>query len=532
MAEANETKMSTDDGTMWGNDDLPAAELINAGTSNILKQFNVQSKSSFLTGPGLLVTAAASGPYDKMRYILLAVRKIQNNFGVHQDAEALKNIMLKSPRQDTDAERFAAFTEGETGAAASQYLKAAASIFMREFDPGSGFRTPEKTPLRQLEKLRTSLGYQTWADFTEAIKEEFTGMTLGTISVEARGQGISDFIEKLDVLSHLQGFLNDLLAPDGDGNVSSWYDPDHVISVKSLLSTITAPEWLGATIADYTGDQGEAHEAFGEFGQWLQKHLNRVNSEINKKTKESRKEKAHSGPPAEHQTLTTVEHRHARHAMNQKLEAGASKQARHKIGGGHGYSYNVDRPLYQKEGVWYYGNAKLSKGTMENNFILTKFGPILADGLDGDDPSPMYCKTIHTGAGHVCGAPHPRYLCPTEKANRAYNRVDEYSRSHIIKKRPGANPGQHKKKKRAKEDMPVCKFHKTRKGCNKGEKCTWKHEGLSGAASGKSQQSVQHVATPQGGRAAPPPAMTDADFATFQQFKMFQAFQQQSEGNI
>ena len=189
MAEANETKMSTDDGAMWGNDDLPAAELINAGASNILKQFNVQSKSSFLTGPGLLVTAAASGPYDKMRYILLAARKIQNNFGVHQDAEALKNIMLKSPRQDTDAERFAALTDGETGAAALKYLEAAANIFMREFDRGSGFRTPEKTPLRQLEKLRASLGYQTWADFTEAIKEEFTGMTLGAISVGARGQG-------------------------------------------------------------------------------------------------------------------------------------------------------------------------------------------------------------------------------------------------------------------------------------------------------------------------------------------------------
>ena len=132
MAEATETKMSTDDGAMWGNGDLPAAELINTGASNILKQLNAQSKSSFLAGPGLLVAAAASGPYDKMRYILLAARKIQNNFGVHQDAEALKSIMLKSPRQDTDAERFAALTAGETGAAALKYLEAAANIFMRE----------------------------------------------------------------------------------------------------------------------------------------------------------------------------------------------------------------------------------------------------------------------------------------------------------------------------------------------------------------------------------------------------------------
>ena len=535
MEEVLEKKLSIGDGTLWAIANLPEVAVLDDGTENIQMAFNKLARATFLTEPGLRLTAAMSGAYDKMRYILLSIKKLMSNFGVHKDAQILIDLMLKSPRCDTDAERFSTFTGGEKGVAAKKFLAAAAQIFQKEFDKGTGFSIPEKTPLRQLEKLRIALGFQTWANFTEAIKEEFDGMVLGTITEAERGQGIDEFIEKLNVLSQLQEFLHDLLDPQGGGNVASWYNRAHVISVKSLLGAVTAPSWFGnVTIDDYKGDIGERAESFDAFGQWLQKNLNLVNTQLTKQRKEQRKGQGlGNAAGAEHQTLAIrAGQLHARHASNEKLCAAAVKQASHHRGGGHGYSYQTNRPITQgKGGAWCYGNTKFGTRAMQENFCMTKKGPILATGLDGGDPDPMYCKVKHASSEHVCGAPHPKYLCPTEAANRAY-RGQKFAKEHTLKKggkRGGgaASPGKPKKAKKAN----ICKFHTSANGCSKGNLCTWKHEGASGAGSGKGAASVNHVGNPPQGPRELPPGMDDQTFKEFQKFQQFLIFNQ-GEGKI
>jgi hypothetical protein len=157
---------------------------------------------------------------------------------------------------------------------------------------------------------------------------------------------------------------------------------------------------------------------------------------------------------------------------------------------------------------------------------MAKKGPILAIGLDGGNPAPMCCKIEHASSQHVCGAPHPKYLCPTEAANRAY-RGQKFAKEHTFKKggkRGGgaASPGKQKKAKTAN----ICKFHKPVSGCSKGNLCTWKHEGASGAGSGKGAASVNHVGnSPQGPRELPP-GMGDQTFKDFQKFQQFLIFNQ------